>query len=100
MDVTFRTKKLRRYFEDSAGGIRALGPEVAKRYVLRINTIKGARDIEELKRLPALRCHPLHGDREGQWAIHLTKFMRLIFTLTGESANVVRIEEVSKHYGD
>lgn len=73
---------------------------MARRYVLRINTIKHARDIDELKALPVLRCHALKGGRSGQYAVKLTGFYRLIFTLEGESLTIVRIEEVSKHYGD
>lgn len=50
--------------------------------------------------LPALRCHPLTGDRKGQYAMNLNGFNRLIFTLEENSLTVVRIEEVSKHYDD
>ncbi len=51
-------------------------------------------------KLPGLRCHPLKGKRIGQYAINLNGFYRLIFTLTGETLEIVRIEEVSKHYDD
>jgi proteic killer suppression protein len=73
---------------------------VARRYIQRINIMKAARGLDELTRLPGLRCHPLKGQRAGQYAIDLTGFYRLIFTLRGESLTIVRIEEVSKHYGD
>jgi proteic killer suppression protein len=73
---------------------------VARKYIQRVNIIKQARNIEELKVLPGLRCHPLKGDRQGHWAINLTGFYRLIFTLEGETMEIVRIEEVSKHYDD
>jgi len=53
-----------------------------------------------LKKLPGLRCHPLRGDREGQWAIKLTGNYRMIFTLRGDKMEIARIEEVSKHYDD
>ena len=59
-----------------------------------------ARDIEEFRRLPALRCHPLTGDRAGQWAVSLSGFHRLIFTLEGDRLEIATIEEVSQHYGD
>ena len=100
MDVRFRNNKLEKWFTQSKIGIRALGPEVGRRYIQRINIIKTAENLDELMRLPGLRCHPLTGNRAGQYAIALTGFVRLIVTMDPEAANAVCIEEVSKHYGD
>jgi proteic killer suppression protein len=100
MQVEFRTKKLEKQYRDSKQAIREYGEAVAKRYVQRINIIKSATDIEELERLPGLNCHPLKGNRAGDWSITLINRMRLIFTLKGDKLEVVRIKEVSKHYGD
>jgi proteic killer suppression protein len=100
VQVEFRTKKLQKQYQQSKKAIRAYGERVAGRYVSRINIIKVAKDIEELKRMPVLHCHQLKGDRQGQWAITLIGRNRLVFTLQGEGLEIVRIEEVSKHYGD
>lgn len=100
MDITFRTTKLEKQYTKSQEAVRAYGMEVALRYILRVNTIKAARGIEELEKLPGLRCRRLKGNRKGQWAINLTGFWRLIFTLQGDELEIVRIEEVSKHYDD
>jgi proteic killer suppression protein len=62
--------------------------------------MSAAHDIDEIRRLPGLRCHQLTGERAGEWAVNLTGFHRLILTLQGEQLQVVMIEEVSKHYGD
>jgi proteic killer suppression protein len=100
LDVRFRSKKLEKWFEQSKQGIRALGPEVGKRYVQRINIIKSSRSLDELMTLPVLKCHPLKGNRAGQYAVTLTGYYRLILTLDKEATNTVWIEEVSDHYGD
>jgi len=100
MEVTFRTHKLEREYLCSKKAVQAYGETVARRYIERINIIKHATDIEELESLPGINCHPLKGDRKGKWAINLTGYMRLIFTLHGENFEVVRIEGVSKHYED
>lgn len=100
MEIQFRTRKLQKQYEDWREAKKAFGDEVARRYVQRINIIKQALDMEELQRLPALRCHQLKGSYQGQWALRLTGFYRLIFTLIGERLEIVRIEEVSKHYDD
>ncbi|MBI4720688.1 MAG: type II toxin-antitoxin system RelE/ParE family toxin [Chitinivibrionia bacterium] len=100
MEVRFRTRTLQKQYEVSAEAIQAYGEPVARKYILRVGIIKSARDIEELKRMPSLRCHALKGDRKGFWAINLTGFHRLIFTLEGKRLEITRIEEVSKHYDD
>ena len=100
MEVTFRTKKLEREYCKSAVAIKAYGVQVARKYIQRINIIKHARDIDELSRLPGLRYHPLKGNRHGQFAVSLTGFYRLIFTLHGDGLEIANIEEVSKHYDD
>lgn len=100
MDVTFKTAKLKKQYENAKEAEKAYGSVVARRFIERVNIIKKARDVEELCRLPGLRCHALKGDRKGQWAINLTGFDRLIFTLDGAALNIAHIEEVSKHYDD
>ncbi|NLX53143.1 MAG: plasmid maintenance system killer [Deltaproteobacteria bacterium] len=98
MEVQFRTKKLKKYYENSKEAEKAYGRTVARRYIGRINIIKQTRDLSELMQLPGLRCHELKGDRKGQYAMNLTGFDRLIFTVTGKKLEIVCIEEVSKHY--
>lgn len=100
MEVRFRTRKLEKHYQSHKEAERAYGQEVARKYIQRINIVKQTHNIEELKALPGLRCHPLKGNRRGQWAINLTGFYRPIFTLEGETLEIAHIEEVSKHCGD
>jgi len=100
MQVEFRTKKLEKQYRESKQAIRDFGEAVARRYVQRINAIMHAKNIEEIRSLPGFDCHPLKGDKKGEWSITLINRMRLIFTLKGKKLEIVRIKEVSKHYGD
>ena len=100
MEIAFRTRKLEREYRRSAMAIKAYGLQVARKYIQRVNIIKHARNIDELSSFPGLRCHPLKGNRHGQFAVSLTGFYRLIFTLHGDALEIANIEEVSKHYGD
>jgi proteic killer suppression protein len=100
VEVTFRTRKLERQYRESEKAIRAYGTQIGRKYISRINIIKQVKDIDELMSLPVLKCHPLKGDRVGQYAIILTGFYRLIFTLKGDALEILHIEEVSKHYDD
>ncbi len=100
MEVTIKTRRLEKEYRENARAVKSYGKNVARKYILRINIIKSANNIEELMSLPGLGCHPLKGDRHGQYAIKLTGFYRLIFTLKGNALEIAHIEEVSKHYGD
>ena len=100
MRIEFKTKKLEKCYRESKYAIRQFGNDVARRFIERITIIRNTKTIEELQTLPGLRCHPLKGNRKGQWAVKLTGYYRLIFTLRGDELDIVRIEEVSKHYED
>lgn len=100
MEVQFRTQKLQKQYETFIKAEKAYGRVVARKYIQRINILKQAHNINEICALPALRCHPLKGNRQGQWAVKLTGFYRLIFTLEGKRLEIILIEEVSKHYDD
>lgn len=100
MEVRFRTRKLLRQYENGREAERAYGIDVARKYIQRVNIIKAVKGLDELSRLPGLRCHPLKGNRVGQWALNLTGFYRLIFTLEGNRLHIACIEEVSKHHDD
>jgi proteic killer suppression protein len=100
VEVAFKTRRLEKEYKENARAVKSYGKNVARKYVLRINIIKSVNNIEELMSLPGLGCHPLKGDRHGQYAIKLTGFYRLIFTLKGDALEIAHIEEGSKHYGD
>ncbi len=56
--------------------------------------------LDEVMLLPSLKYHSLKGNRQGQHAVRLTGFYRLIFTVDGDCLDIALIEEVSKHYDD
>lgn len=100
MIVKFRTRKLEKCFLLSDQSVREFGAQVGRKYIQRINLIKTTKSLDDLKKFPVIRCHPLTGDRTGQYAVNLTGFYRLIFTVDGDTVNIAMIEEVSKHYDD
>lgn len=99
MNIAFRTRRLERAYEESARAIRLWGEPGARKYITRIVELINARDFDDIKKLAALRAHPLRGKREGQWAIDMTDRWRLIVERSAVG-NEVTILEVSRHYGD
>lgn len=97
MDVDFRSRSLERCFQDVDAAVRAWGPQVARRYILRIGQLRAAEGIRDIAELVGARLHPLHGERDGRYAITLVGRWRLIVRFVGVR---VLVEEVSNHYDD
>jgi proteic killer suppression protein len=101
LQIKFKTKKLQKQYENHSLAIKEYGQTIAKRYIMRINTIQNSKTIDDLYHIPTLKFHPLKGNRSGEYTIALSGFYRLIIKDIGDNEfNIVRIEEVSKHYGD
>lgn len=100
MEIDFATKKLERCYRNYEYGRRTWGEAVARKYIQRVDLLQEAANMLEVEKLPGLDCHPLKGDMAGQYGVRLHGRWRLIFTLRGDRAEIIRIEEVSRHYGD
>ena len=100
MEVRFKTNKLQKQYENSKDAIKAYGLDVAKKYIQRVGILKSAKSFDDLSKIPQLKFHPLIGNRKGEFAISLTGFYRLIITNDGDTFDIAKIEEVSKHYDD
>ena len=100
MEVRFKNHTLEACYLEYREAQKTWGKEIAGKYIQRIKIIQQTRSLDELVRLPGLRCHALKGTRAGQYAVKLTGFYRLIFRMAGNQLEIVMIEEVSKHYGD
>lgn len=100
MIVKFKTRQLEICFKEYRKANKTFGEQIARKYIQRIKIIQQSQNLNELISLPGLRCHALKGTRKGEYAINLSGFYRLIFTLAGNHLEIVMIEQVSKHYGD
>ena len=100
MEICFKTKKLQKQYENSKEAEKAYGTQVGRKYIQRVVILKSAKCFEDLYKIPSLKFHPLKGNRQGQYAMKLTGYWRLIITNDGDRFDIVKIEEVSDHYGD
>lgn len=56
------------------------------------------RGLEGVRKIPGYHDEPLHGERQGQRAMRLSRAYRAIYVVKkGEKGLFVSIEEVSKH---
>lgn len=71
---------------------------MAEKIHLRIEQIQAADSVEELVKYSIGNCHPLKGDRAGQYAMDLVQPFRLIFDKDKEEVLWVRIIEVTDYH--
>ncbi len=95
MYIEFKTNKLRKQCESFAALSKAYGEVIARQVVKRLNTLKAADCIEDLDPLPPTRCHPLKGNRKGQYAMNVGQPYRLIFEPLAET-RIVRDEKETR----
>ena len=79
MDVSFATSKLQKLCNNSKKMVSELGPRDAERLQQRLLEMRRVETLRELELLPATGCHPLKGNRRGEWAVYLAHPRRLIF---------------------
>ncbi len=79
MDVTFTTNKLAKLCNSDAKLRGDFGPRMAAVIEQRLFELRAADVLEDMRSLPAARCHELQADRNGQLAVDLVHPKRLIF---------------------
>ena len=73
----FRHKGLRRlYADDNAKG---LSVEIVDKLRKLLFALETAQDIEQVRRFPGWKLHPLKGELKGFWSLTVTGNWRLIF---------------------
>ena len=95
MEVSFRTTKLAKQVTSDKELCRKFGTDNAYKIRQRLNELEAAASLEDIKKLPQTRLHPLTGNREGQFSVDVKQPYRLIFTPQGEF-DLKRYETVKK----
>lgn len=80
MNIAYGTNRLRKQLSSASEIKRAFGVN-AKTVSMRLTQISAAPNLAVLQQLPQANCHPLTGDRSGEWALNISGNYRLIFTI-------------------
>jgi proteic killer suppression protein len=90
MIKSFAHKGLRNFFETgSAAGIQ---PAHKQKLRMRLAALDTATCIEDMD-IPGWRLHALKGDRQGLWAIDVSKNWRVVFRFEEGNAYIVDYED-------
>jgi proteic killer suppression protein len=87
---TFRHKGPQKYFE--TGNKAGIQPDHEERLRMRLAALNTAMCIEDMD-LPGFRLHQLKGNRQGSWAIDVSKNWRIVFSFDGGQVFAVDYED-------
>ena len=99
MDIRYRTKWLERCCTDYNYAKKKYGVITAEDLKYCINVIRSFDSVETLVKLNIQRCHPLHQNRRGQYAMDLEHPLRLIFEKDDEgNVHIVKIVDITDYH--
>ena len=88
MKITYKTKTIEKVCTDVRTAERKHGSKMAEKIGQRLDEIRAADTVETMVRFRIGRCHPLTGDRNGQFAVDLVHPYRLVFEKNGEEIQI------------
>jgi proteic killer suppression protein len=92
---SFRHKGLRLLHE--TGSAKGVPPAMADKLRKLIFAIETAESLEQLRRFPGWKLHPLKGDRKGFWSLTVTGNWRLIFRYDEQTSTASEIDLIDYH---
>lgn len=104
MIVTFEKTYLKELYENGVSSDKKhrFQPNIAKRYVDRVNLLKKVISKEELFPIKSLHFVALHGDKKGLFSIKVNNQYRVEFSLDENLEQsiltICNIVELSNHY--
>jgi len=78
IEIVWASRKLERDCLNDRNGVQRFGPERWTLIKRRLESLASAPTLADMRGVPG-NCHPLTGDRAGQFAISLTGSYRLVF---------------------
>lgn len=98
MVIKYKSKKIEKVCTSAYEAQKKYGADMAAVIQQRVAEIESSEAVECMVRHRIGRCHPLKGNREGQYALDLVQPHRLIFSVEENSVEIARIEEIVIDY--
>ena len=83
MNFTYKKNKLEKQMSNASEMKKAFGVR-AKRVSQRKDEIIASPNLKVLMQLPKANCHPLTGDRKGDWGLDISGNFRIIFEIVDD----------------
>lgn len=79
MIIVFNDRKLEKLCQSERLLVKAFGKDCARKIARRLTVLDGAPCLADVPSMPPERCHPLTGDRDGEFAVDVQHPYRLVF---------------------
>ena len=93
MIISIKHKGLRKFAE--TGKTTGIPQQFSQRLKLILTALNTATTLQDMMDLKALRCHPLKGDRQGEYSLEVNGNWRVVFKL--EVPNVFDVDLEDYH---
>jgi len=91
MIKNIKHKKLKNFAE--TGSMVGLNPKFEARLKMILTALHTATNLQDMMDVPALRCHPLKGDRDGEYAVEVNGNWRVTFKIDEPNTFDVDLED-------
>lgn len=98
LQITYKSNSLERICTNYTIAKRKYGERMARLIHQRVGELKSAVSIDMLVKYSIGRCHPLEGDRKGEYAMDLVHPYRFIFEQNVTDIQVVRIINIEDYH--
>lgn len=98
MQIKYQNRKIEKVCTNASEAQRQYGTKMSEKIHLRIDQIDASDSVEELIQFGIGRCHPLKGNRIGQYAMDLVHPYRLVFIKVGEEIQIAKIIEIVDYH--
>ena len=98
LEITYKTRKIEKVCTIASEAEKKYGSEMAEKIHQRIDEIDASDTVEEMVQFHIGRCHPLKGNRKGQYAMDLVHPYRLVFEKIGNEIQIANVMEIVDYH--
>ena len=98
MKITYKNKGIEKICTNASAAERKHGHRMAEVIHTRIDQIASIDTVEMMIQYHIGRCHALHADRDGEYAVDLVHSYRLVFEKHGEDIQIAYIKEIVDYH--
>lgn len=98
MQIEYKSRSLEKICTIAHEAEKRYGQRMAEIIQQRTDQIRAFDTVEMLVQFKVGRCHPLIGNRRGQYAMDLVHPFRLVFEKRGEEIQIVRIIDITDYH--
>lgn len=98
MEITYKNKRIAKVCTCFEVAMKQYNRDMAIKIHRRVGEIISADTVELMIEHQIGRCHPLTGNRKGQYALDLVHPFRLIFEKHGKQIQIAHIVEITDYH--